>query len=470
MNERSRRHIILPDPFRRREFLRWSAASLTALGLGAMPPFLRRALAGVPGGPRKLLFIFLRGGIDAVQAGIPYGDAGVPGRGVPTYLDARPTLGVDPSRAHDLNGFVSLHPEMQGDAEDAPRLHDIFHGQLGRGKQLAILHRIGYASQNRSHFSSQQFWENGVPGDPKLEEGVFNRWVSAYREDGNLLPAATIGKNQMVAMKGTTLIPVLRKIDDYALPSNVPLGESPGRNDPLGSFLRGAYGQRGYAPGVPSDALAYSTGSALLQSLEFFEEHVRSTPYSPEPEAAKRYAAMEDRQLAGYIEDSARILKQVPGCRIVGANMMGFDTHGGENGTFPRLARDLALALTALFHDLEPIWENTLVVTLSEFGRTSAENGNRGTDHGEATCMFCMGGSVKGGVYNADPSTWSHGDLFSSLGRYVAHRTDYRAVYAEIIRRHLGDPATWIDGIIPGYAGLEAEDSSGYFEPLRFLM
>ena len=71
-------------------------------------------------------------------------------------------------------------------------------------------------------------------------------------------------------------------------------------------------------------------------------------------------------------------------------------------------------------HDLEPIWENTLVVTLSEFGRTSAENGNRGTDHGDATCMFCMGGSVKGGVYNADPSTWSHGDLFSSLAGEIA--------------------------------------------------
>jgi uncharacterized protein (DUF1501 family) len=457
------------NDFRRRDFLRWSAASLTALGLGSMPPFLRRAMAGELAGERKLLFIFLRGGIDAVQTVIPYGDAGIPSRGISTYLDARPTLGVDPNLAHDLNDFVSLHPDMQDDSPDGPRLADMARGSLdGRGKHLAILHRVGYASQNRSHFSSQQFWENGVPGSA-VEEGVFNRWLSAYYQDGNPLQAVTLGKNQMVAMKGSTLIPVLRKIDDYSLPANVPLGSSPGPGDPLGSFLRGAYGQRGFDPGVPSEALAYSTGSALLESLEFFEQHVRATPYSPAPEAASRYEAMSDRLLAGYIQDCARILKQVPGCRIVGANMTGFDTHGGENAVFPRLARDLALILTALFYDLEPIWENTLVITLSEFGRTSAENGNRGTDHGEATCIFCMGGRVKGGVYNADPSTWSHGDLFSSLGRYVAHRTDYRAVYAELIRKHLGDPATWIDGIIPGYSELEENDRNGYFSPLGFL-
>jgi len=240
-------------PVHRRNFLRWSAASLTALGLGAMPPFLRRALAAPMLRGKKLLFIFLRGGIDAVQAVIPFGDAGIPGQGIKTYLQARPTLGASPADAHDLNGFVSLYPAMQSTATPSgPRLADIFHGTLdGRGQHLAILHRMGYEDQNRSHFSSQQFWENGVPGEVKLEEGVFNRYITAYRDPGSALQGATLSSSQMVMMKGPTLIPVLSSIDNYALPPNVPLGASPTAQNPLGRGLKGAYGQGAFNAKIP---------------------------------------------------------------------------------------------------------------------------------------------------------------------------------------------------------------------------
>ena len=77
---------------------------------------------------------------------------------------------------------------------------------------------------------------------------------------------------------------------------------------------------------------------------------------------------------------------------------------------------------------------------------------------------------MRGGVYNADPGTWPHGDLFSTAtGRYVAHRTDYRSIYAEIIRKHLGDPAGRIDAVIPGYSDLASRNANGYFTPLGFL-
>jgi uncharacterized protein (DUF1501 family) len=110
-------------------------------------------------------------------------------------------------------------------------------------------------------------------------------------------------------------------------------------------------------------------------------------------------------------------------------------------------------------------------MTMSEFGRTSQENGNNGTDHGESTCQFIMGGPVRGGVYNCDPATWDDGDLFSTPdGRYTAHRTDFRAVYHEIITGHLGDPAARIDAVIPGYSALAAADPAGYFSPLGFLV
>src|SRR6185369_10154075 len=123
------------------------------------------------------------------------------------YLEARPTLGVQPGEAHDLNGFVSLHPALHAPA-GGPLLYDIFRGTIdGRPPGLAICHRIGYESQNRSHFSSQQFWENGVPGAANLEQGVFNRYLTEYREGAvnspeRALPAATLATNQMVMLKG----------------------------------------------------------------------------------------------------------------------------------------------------------------------------------------------------------------------------------------------------------------------------
>jgi uncharacterized protein (DUF1501 family) len=456
---------------RRRSFLEWSAASLTAAGLGSMPLFLRRALAGPMVSGKKLLFIFLRGGADAVQMVIPYGDQGIPASGVKTYLQARPTLGVPPASAHDLNGFASLFPTMQAStAADSPQLGSIFHGTVDeRGRNLAIVARVGYEDQNRSHFSSQQFWENGCPGDVHKEEGVLNRYITAYAGT-TPLQAATLNGNQMVLMKGPTLIPVLRSIDDFALPSNVSLGTFPAPESPLGAGLKGAYGQSGFDPRIPYETETYATGADLLESLQFFEDNVRGVPYAPEPDAVPYYAAITDRAFAGYVQDCARLLKQVAGLQIVGCNQNGYDTHGSENTQFPVLAADLSRALTALYHDLKPIWNEVLVMTMSEFGRTSEENGNDGTDHGESSLMMLLGGGVRGGVYNCDASTWANGDLFSTEnGRYVAHRLDFRAAYAEVIRRHLGDPQNRLDQIIPGYSALEAANKNGYFTPAGFL-
>lgn len=453
----------------RRDFFRWSAASLTALGLSGMPPFLRRALAQPLARGKKVLFIFLRGGIDSVQAVIPYGDAGAPGK--KTYLQARPTLAVPPAEAFDLNGFVSLNPAMHSTAMDGPKLLDIFRGTLdGRPPSLAILHRIGYPSQNRSHFSSQQFWENGAPGQVSLEQGVFNRYITAYAQPGTALLGATMGSGQMVMMKGETLIPSLRSIDDYALPANVRIGTAATPTDRLGSGLLGSYSQQGFDRRVPYHPLTYSAGKTLLDSLLFFENTVRKAPYQPEADAQPFYDAIGNARFRGFVRDCSRLLKQVGEIQIVGCNQDGYDTHGNENVAFPNLVRDLSNALSALYFDLKSIWNDVVVMTMSEFGRTPDENGNRGTDHGESTVMFLMGGPVKGGVYNADPSRWSNGDLFStSNGRYLAHRTDYRAVYHEVLTGHLGDPASRIDQVIPGYSSLASQDPSGYFAKLGFL-
>ena len=455
---------------RRRNFLRWTSASLAGAGLGGLP-FFARALEAAPAAQsKKVLFIFLRGGIDSVQAVIPYGDRGLPGR-VATYEEARPRLSPNRADTHDLNGFAHLFPTLQEDGAGSARLADIFHGTVDeRPQNLAIVHRVGYASPNRSHFSSQQFWENGVPGNVKLEEGVFNRYLSQYPDRESPLQAATLDNNQVVMLKGSTLVPVLRSIDSFSLPSNVELGSAPTPEQPLGSRLKGAYGQSGFDSSIPYESLGYSTGRSLLESLQFFDENLRQVPYEPEPDAVPYYNSIRQASFRGFVRDCARLLKEVPGIRFVGCNQEGYDTHAREVTRFPELTRDLGRALTALYHDLKPIWGDTVVVTMSEFGRSSHENASLGTDHGESTCMFLMGGSVNGGVYNCSADRWENGDLFSSsIGPYVAHRTDFRRVYFELLTRHMGDPENRIDAVIPGYSELEEADTNGYFAPLNLF-
>ncbi len=456
----------------RRHFMKQSAFALSALGLGGLSFRLRPATAGLAGNPKKLLFIFLRGGIDAVQALIPHGDAGIPGQGIKSYAEARPTLAVAPQDSFDLNGFGGLNPNFHSPTDLAgPKLYDIFQGTVDeRGQDLALIHRVGYDNQNRSHFLSQQFWENGIPGNVALEEGVLNRYLTAYRNTETPLQGITLNGNQLVLMKGPTTLPVIRSIGDFALPANVGLGRRPNApGDLLGSGLMGAYNQAGF-PIRSYEELTYSTGSTLLDTLEFFEETVSQVPYQPEASAAPFYAQISNRTFASYVQDCARLLKQVDGLQIAGCNQDGYDTHGSQQLRLPPLLRDLGLALTALYHDLKPIWEDTIVFTVSEFGRTSQENGNRGTDHGESTCMALMGGPIQGGLFNCDASTWDHGDLFSTAnGRYVAHRTDYRAIYQALLTQHLGDPESKIEEIIPGYTQASANDPNGYFTLPGFM-
>ena len=100
------------------------------------------------------------------------------------------------------------------------------------------------------------------------------------------------------------------------------------------------------------------------------------------------------------------------------------------------------------------IWDKTAVVTMSEFGRTTFENGSSGTDHAAASCMFIEGGGVNGGVYNCDSSTWPNGVMTEISGRYLKERTDYRAVFWELLRDHMGAPANSVDSVFPSYTAM----------------
>ncbi len=451
--------------YTRREFLRVGGLTAFGAGLGFLNPeiFKSKLFATEVNEDTKMIFIFQRGGNDGVNTVIPFGD--------PEYNTTnRPSLYIPPARALDLgNGFARLHPSM------APMMEIFNHSDLtgadGPGN-LAIIHRVGYAKQSKSHFDSQRYWETGMPGDPTFEEGMIYRQIALTMNPmENNLVAAGMSNNQMVALRGPLPIPTIQNPETFTF-SGDPLevdkfiGQLPSMPQGSdGSGLLGTYGSSYDFPEKPYRDLVYGTGLALTNAMSIVQDAVAQGPYEPLEGVAYPGGSFGDR-----LAQIAMLLKRTP-VRVLGVNIGGWDTHtnqGQINGRQADLLNQVARGYQALFRDLQEQWDKLIIVTMTEFGRTSKENGSGGTDHAHAGVMFVGGGRIKGGVYNCDESSWMPGDLFSDNERYVRRKTDFRAVFGEIFMRHFGNSQQTLEQVIPGYTQA-ALDNPGDFEFLNFL-
>lgn len=449
----------------RRQFIKAGCLTFGALGISPFTDgFLQRELiAGSPDSDKKLIFIFQNGGNDGINTLIPTGD--------PDYnTTTRPTLYIPPNLALDTgNGFAQLHPRLQPMMEIFN--NSTLNGQPGPGN-LAVLHRIGYSGQSQSHFDSEQYWQNGVPGNAKLEEGFLYRHLAKtvdLKNQNNAFVAAAISSSQMVALKGDQPIPNFVRASDFALGNSAQsqkfLGSAPGANGGAGSGLLGLYGGAPDSSSKPYRPLVYQTGQLLGATLGTLQSAVAMGTYTPE-----NGAVYPNNSFGNKLVQAAMLLKRTP-VKVIGLNIGGWDTHGsqgGANGDHGNLLNGLAQGFQALYRDLQSQWDRLIVVTMTEFGRTSKENGGGGTDHAESSVMFVAGGGVKGGVYNCDSSNWKQGDMFSKDKRYLSRKTDFRAVFGEILTRHFGDNPALLNDIIPGYSAAAAKDPSG-FQSLNFL-
>lgn len=450
----------------RRSFFRATSLALGGWTLGALPaPFHRRLLAATPPLDKKLLFIFQDGGNDGLNTLVPRGD--------PDYNGTtRPTLFLSETTALDSgNGFAQLHPRLQPMMELYN--HSRLNGQDGPGN-LAIVHRVGYAGQSQSHFDSQQYWQNGVPGDSELEEGVFYRHLARTLDlssANNSFVAAALSSSQMVALKGAHPMPNFTAAEDFSLIGTTAsaaklLGRSPSiQGGPDGEGLLGLYGGGPEAPGRPYRSLVHGTGQLLGATLNTLRTALQQGAYTPENNAVYPTSTLGDK-----LRQAAMLFKRTP-VRILGLTTGGWDTHSNQgtvDGNQGDLLENLAQGFQALHRDLQAQWNGLIVLTMTEFGRTSKENGSGGTDHGDSSVLFLAGGNVKGGVYNCDATRWKQGDLFSKSERYLAHRTDFRAVFGEIFTGHFGDSPALLDDIMPGYSRAAA-DHPATFQTLGLL-
>ena len=451
----------------RRSFLRGAGLTLAGVGIASLfpGPWIRYAMGAGPFNNKRLIFIFLRGGNDGLNAVIPGGD--------PDYSALnRPSLYIPPASSIDLNGFARLHPALAD-------LTEIY----GAG-DLAVVHRAGFANNSRSHFDDQRTWENGNPADPKSYEGWLYRYiVDSAVDQGVKLPALSVQALPPVILRGDENFVNVANPDsfDYIFPD-------PKRSKLMNSWRTIYTDLTGLEP---YRAALTDTSVKLIDTLDTYRSWDQThwdpkdpgTGYSlfpvsdatnpPDPSgpngkkfATTSYAFFKSLKICALsmLESDA---SNTNGTRIAGTELSGFDTHnsqGSTSGTQAQLLSWLAYGMRSLHVVLSgaatdprayaPVWQDTVVVTLSEFGRTSKENGSFGTDHAAGSCLFAAGGTVNGGVYNCDPSTWPPGVIFGDSGRYLLVRTDYRAIFWEILRDHMGASPSAADSVFPGYSSL----------------
>lgn len=405
----------------RRFFLKNSGIALASFGVAVnSPSFLTRTLGqtGVKGKRKILLAIFQRGAMDGLNAVIPYAEQ--------EYYSLRPTIAVprpkngEAGTALDLDGHFGLHPVL------AP-----FKPIYDAG-QLAIVHAVGSPDTTRSHFDAQDYMESGTPGVKSTTDGWLNRYLQS-NADAKATPfrAVAMGANMPRAMQGKAPSLAINNLNDFGIRA--------GNGD--AKAVQGGF-EAMYAQ-TASEALR-GTGRETFEAVKLLKQ-VNPSQYQPAAGVNYPRGPYGDR-----LKQLAQLIKSDIGLEIAFADIGGWDTHVNEGAAQGQLAgrlTEFGQGITALYTDLKDRADEVVILTMTEFGRTAKENGNRGTDHGHASAMFVLGGSVKGGkVYGKWPGLKTE-QLYE--GRDLAVTTDFRDVFAEIAKSHMG--ATNLNAIFPGY-------------------
>lgn len=395
--------------FSRRYFLKQTGVAM--VGLSAMPAFLQRAAAATTnGGKKQLVVLFQRGAADGLNIVVPFGES--------NYYRMRPSIAIsqprsgDANAAVDLDGFFGLHPSL------AP-LQPLF-----QKNALAIVHAAGSPDPTRSHFDAQDFMESGTPGLKATEDGWLNRAMETIPEEhASPFRAVAMGPNLPRMLRGSEAAIALPDVKQFKV-----MAQSPG----AGQMAEGGF-EAMYAQTV--DQALRGTGTETFEAIDMLR---KADPSKYKPENGAEYP---NSRLGQSLQQVGQLIKANIGVEVLFVDCGGWDTHvnqGNANGQLSNLLKDLGQGLAAFHRDMGDRMQDIVFVTMSEFGRTAKENGNRGTDHGHANCMFLMGGDVKGGkVYGKWPGLNDHQ---LNEGRDLALTTDFRTVLGEVLTKHVGVP------------------------------
>jgi uncharacterized protein (DUF1501 family) len=417
--------------FTRRIFLRGSA--IVMAGMGSAPLWLARA-AATEGRKRKtLVAIFMRGAADGLNIVVPFGD--------PQYRELRPTLGIQPPRPgeENNNGPFGSAIDLDGKFGLNPGLRPF--KPLWDTKQLAIVEATGSPDPSRSHFEAQDYMESGTPG--KVGNGWLNRALPDEPSGASPLRAVALSKRLPRTLRGEHEAIALGNTQEFNISDQDRL-----------AILKNMYSL------TPDEPLR-RTGKDAFEAAKILQSMSAEPPANPErqivfpaelggPPRNNRPSYQAGGEFGRNLQQLARLIKSGAGVEAAFAEVDGWDHHQSENGQLGNLLNQFSNAIAAFTEDLGDRMEDVVIVTMSEFGRTAAENGAAGTDHGHGSLMMVLGGPVQGGkIYGQWPGLDKE-QLFES--RDLAVTTDFRSVLGELVRGHFGRPdlSTVFPGFTPG--------------------
>jgi uncharacterized protein (DUF1501 family) len=414
-------------PISRRSFLETSLFA----GAGTLVAS-RLAFANAPTDAR-FVFVLLRGALDGLSAVPPVGD--------PDYAGLRGQIALartGESAALPLEGPFGMHPALT------------FMHRCYAARELAVLHAVATPYRERSHFDAQNVMESGELRPMGSATGWINRALATMAARSARESGVALGANVPLAMRGPAEVvswspTKIAALDDETLARLTDLYA----RDPLLS--------RRLADALESDAIANDAQAAA--QAEAGDDAAMAMPGSPVERDAKA-----KRNYSGRYAETARaaagFLKREDGPRVAMFDTSGWDTHANEGGAQGQLAlrlRGLDAALAALKESLGPVWRHTVVLVATEFGRTAAINGTRGTDHGTGAAAFLLGGAVAGGRVITDWPGLSRASLLE--GRDLKPTRDLRTVMKGVLRDHLGVPAAALDSrVFPDSASARPMD------------
>lgn len=395
---------------KRRDLLKLSAASTASL----LFPLSSQVWAArsKQAGPR-LAVVFLRGAIDGLSVVAPYAEE--------QYYDYRPTIAInrpgEDDGLIDLDGHFGLHPAMSA----------LF--PLWQNQQLGFIHACGSPDPDRSHFEAQAYMETATPGVTGTRSGWLNRLASAMHLE-RAADTVAFGSTQPLITRGHTPT------------ATFPVGHNASRLKPMDrDLVREAF-----------DALykndprlgkiyheAVQSRATLLAAAN--KEMEQSAQGAPDP--------------SGYSNDARRAAQMMladPSLRLMFFQLGGWDTHvhqGASHGQLAARLHSLADGLSTFHSTLGPVMHETVILVISEFGRTAHENGDRGTDHGHGNVHWILGGNIHGGRVYADWAGLQQHNLHDR--RDLPVTTDFRDVIDLILEAHLGLAASARRYVLPGF-------------------
>jgi uncharacterized protein (DUF1501 family) len=396
----------------RRIFLKNGGLALVSLGFA--PAFVARAVAGANPSGKTLITIFQRGAADGLNMIVPFGDR--------DYYAARPTLAVArPGAADgvlDLDGFFGLHPRL---APLAP---------FYAAGQLAVVHACGSPEGTRSHFDAQDYMETATPGVKNTPDGWLNRYLHAREHQGATpFRAVALAPRLPRTLQGIEPALAIGQIADFGIRG--------GAEDGARSAFEDQYA-------AAAGSVLRTTGHEAFEAVRMLEGA------NPRQYAAANGADYPKSAFGDALRQIAQLVKSDVGLEVAFAESGNWDHHANQGAATGQLAGrldDLARSIAALARDLGDRMHDVVILTMSEFGRAVVENGSRGTDHGHGNAMLVLGGSVRGGrVYGRWPGL-SPEQRYE--GRDLAVTTDFRTVFSEVLRGHLG--LTNTSAVFPGF-------------------